>query len=86
MRQPEWFQIKGKEDMVCKLKKSIYGLKQSPRCLIQALDKYLKQMGFKQSTKNSSIYTLNSGGEVFIIAVFVDDFILRGESASMIQQ
>ena len=32
MKQPEGFATKGKEHLVCTLKKSIYGLKQSPRC------------------------------------------------------
>ena len=31
MQQPEGFEVKGKEDLVCKLKKSLYGLKQAPR-------------------------------------------------------
>ena len=31
MSQPEGFEVKGKEHMVCKLKKSLYGLKQAPR-------------------------------------------------------
>ena len=31
MEQPEGFAIPGKEKFVCKLKKSLYGLKQSPR-------------------------------------------------------
>ena len=31
MKQSERFEEKGKEDPVCKLKRSIYGLKQSPR-------------------------------------------------------
>jgi hypothetical protein len=31
MEQPKGFAIKGKKDLVCKLKRSIYGLKQSPR-------------------------------------------------------
>jgi ATP-binding cassette subfamily B (MDR/TAP) protein 1 len=29
--QPEWFIVSDKEDLVCKLKSSLYGLKQSPR-------------------------------------------------------
>ena len=39
MRQPEGFEVKGKEHLVCRLKKSIYGLKQSPRCWNTTLDK-----------------------------------------------
>ena len=31
MQQPEEFEVKGKENLVCKLKKSLYGLKQAPR-------------------------------------------------------
>ena len=31
MEQPEGFEVKGKENLVCRLKKSLYGLKQAPR-------------------------------------------------------
>ena len=31
MKQPEGFIVEGKKELVCKLKKSLYGLKQSPR-------------------------------------------------------
>ena len=37
MKQPEGFAAKGQEHLVCKLKRSIYGLKQSPRCWNSAL-------------------------------------------------
>ena len=50
MQQPRGFVFEGKENLVCKLKNSIYGLKQSPRCWNTALDKQLKEMGFVQST------------------------------------
>ena len=86
MKQPEGFEVEGKEHMVCKLKKSIYGLKQSPRCWNQALDEHLKQMGFVPSMNDPCIYTLNTGGEVFILAVYVDDIILGGKSPEKIQQ
>ena len=48
MKQPEGFQVKGKEHLVCKLNRSLYGLKQSPRCWNEALNSQLKEMHFKQ--------------------------------------
>lgn len=75
MRQPEGFVVKGKEDFVCKLKKSIYGLKQSPRCWNSALDNKLKSMGFVQTPSDPCLY-IGSEGELFIIAVYVDDILL----------
>ena len=86
MKQPEGFEVKGKEHIVCKLKKSIYGLKPSPRCWNQALDEYLKKMGFISSMNDPCIYTLISGGEIFILAVYVDDIIIAGKSTKRIQQ
>ena len=46
MKQPTGYERKGEEHLVCRLKKSIYGLKQSPRCWNTALDAHLKRMGF----------------------------------------
>ena len=79
MKQPEGYAVKGKEKLVCKLKKSLYGLKQSPRCWNETLDKHLKKMGFEQANSDPCIYTA-SGGELFLIAVYVDDIILAGGS------
>lgn len=45
MKQPEGFEAEGKENLVCRLKKSLYGLKQSPRYWNAALDTQLKKMG-----------------------------------------
>ena len=54
MKQPEGFVSQGQENLVCRLNKSIYGLKQSPRCWNQALDAQLKELGFKQSPNDPS--------------------------------
>ena len=77
-KQPEGFVSDGQEDLVCKLKRSIYGLKQSPRCWNSALDNKLKQMGFVQAKGDPCLY-LASEGEMFIIAVYVDDIVLAGK-------
>ena len=57
MKQPDGFLANGQEHLVCRLRKSLYGLKQSPRCRNQALDTQLNLMGFKQSTSDPCIYT-----------------------------
>ena len=79
MKQPEGFISKGQEHLVCKLKRSIYGLKQSPRCWNSTLDSYLKKMGFMQAVSDPCLY-IASEGELFIIGVYVDDIVLAGKS------
>ena len=65
MKQPEGFVEQGKEHLICRLNRSIYGLKQSPCCWNQALDSRLKELGFKQTAGDSCLYTcINSGGEI----------------------
>ena len=86
MTQPESFVIKGKEHLVCKLKRSLYGLKQSPRCWNSVLDSRLKLMGFKQANSDTCIYTAFAEGEMFIIAVYVDDIILAGKSDKKLKE
>ena len=49
MAQPEEFVIPGTEHKVCHLKKSLYGLKQSPRSWYQELSKHLVATGFQES-------------------------------------
>ena len=85
MQQPKGFVGKGEEHLVCKLKKSIYGLKQSPRCWNTALDKQLKEMGFVQSTSDPCIY-IDAGGDIFFIGVYVDDIILASRTLERVTE
>ena len=84
LRQPEGYAEKGKEHLVCRLNRSIYGLKQSPRCWNNTLDTYLKQLGFSQSSSDPCLYT-SMKGELFVIAVYVDDIVLACKSLKRIE-
>ena len=85
MKQPTDF-IKEGEHLVCKIKQSLYGLKQSPRCWNHILDKELKKMGFNQSTGDPFIYISKSGRETLIIGVYVDDIILAGRDLKQVDK
>ena len=79
-------QIKGFAKRGEELNKSIYGLKQSPRCWNTALDTHLKDMGFAQSTSDPYIYRSDEGGEIFYLGVYVDNIILAGCSEDRIKK
>ena len=85
MKQPEGFIKEGKEHLVCRLKHSLYGLKQSSRCWNFALDSQLKEMGYTQSISDPCIYTSTEGG-MSIIGVYVDDIVIAGESTEKVQE
>lgn len=62
LRQPPGFE---KGEQVCKLKKSLYGLKQAARVWNEVLHKVLIECGCNQSTDDPCLYTRSFEGEVF---------------------
>ena len=77
MQEPAGYVQPGKEKMVCKLKRSLYGLKQSPRCWNREFKEHMESANFKQSTADPCIFTKTEEyGEIIIVAVYVDDLII----------
>ena len=86
MQQPPGYVQSGKEELVCKLKKSIYGLKQSPRCWNEKFCEHMRALGFKESGADPCIFIReNEKKKLEIIAVYVDDLILIAETLEEIQ-
>ena len=56
MTQPDGYIVEGQEHMVCKLKKSIYGLKQASRAWNIKFDRAIKSFGFDQNIDEPCIY------------------------------
>ena len=71
---------------VCRLRKSIYGLKQSPRCWFSKLSKTLLDFGFTQSYEDYSLFSFIEGNICLHILVYVDDFIIAGNDISTIHR
>ena len=85
MKQPEGYVQPGKEQLVCKLKKSLYGLKQSPRCWYRALEEYMKSIGFTQTDADPCVF-VRTGSKLTIVAVYVDDLILITETVDEMKE
>ena len=85
MEQPEGYVKPGQEHLVCRLEKSIYGLKQSPRCWSKSFTEFMTKIGFTQSTSDPCVF-VRSGQELEILAVYVDDLILITESTERMNE
>jgi hypothetical protein len=83
IKQPEGFVVKGKEHLVCKLEKSIYGLKQSARTWNKTLHDKLKD-GFTQSGADQCLYTKQVGNHWIYLLIYVDDIIMESISEQLI--
>ena len=76
MCQPEGFVVEGKEELVCHLHRSLYGLKQSPRCPNKELSCHLFDSGFQQSITDQCVFFQWKDGHLNIVSIYVDDLIL----------
>jgi hypothetical protein len=84
MLQPEGFD--DGTNRVCKLKRSLYGLRQSPRCWNRRFVDYLNKLGFAQSNADSCLYVLHKDGHKLIVVLYVDDGIIAATHAEDCQK
>ena len=83
MVQPEGFITKGQEQKVCKLKRSIYGLKQAFRSWNIRFDEAVKTYGFEQNVDEPCVYNIKDNRVVFLI-LYVDDILLIGNNVELL--
>ncbi|CAM8953087.1 unnamed protein product [Rhodiola kirilowii] len=85
MSQPEGFIDKNKSDHVCLLKKSIYGLKQSPRQWNKKFDSCMINLGFIRSKYDTCLYLKRVKHEISLyVLLYVDDLLIISASMSAI--
>ena len=69
--------FKGHE--VCKLKKTLYGLKQSPRAWFGRFTEVMKKYGYRQSNSDHTLFHKKREGKITCLIIYVDDMILTGD-------
>ena len=77
MKQPEGFIEKGKGHLVCKLNRSIYGLKQASRSWNIRFNEVIQSYGFIQSLDESCVYKKCNGNVVVFLVLYVDDIFVN---------
>ena len=71
---------KSEDSVICKLKKSIYGLKQSPKAWFDKFSGSLRDMGYYQCYNDHALFIKRgTSGKVSILLVYVDDIIITGD-------
>ena len=82
--QPKGFKSKN-SNQVCKLQRSIYGLKQASRNWNIRFDEAIKEFGFSQNNDEPCVYKKTSGSAVIFLVLYVDDILLMGNDVSVLQ-
>ncbi|XP_062088714.1 uncharacterized mitochondrial protein AtMg00810-like [Humulus lupulus] len=84
MTQPPGFVNPAAPTHVCKLAKSLYGLKQSPRAWFLKLTTTLLDWDFQASKADCSMFMYRSGAIMLIVLIYVDDIIITGSTSAVI--
>ena len=84
MQQPKGFKAKGKEHMVCKLQRSIYGLKQASRSWNIRFDQAITSFVFEKSPDEPCVYKRIQAQKVVFLVLYVDDILLIGNDKQVL--
>lgn len=84
--QPEGYFIPGRETEVCKLNKSLYGIRQASRIWNLKLNSVLIEAGLRQSNADPCVFFRIDNDETVIVAVWVDDGIIAGNRMATIDK
>ena len=85
MEQPPGLVAQGEDGLVCKLKKSLYGLKQSPRAWFGRFSSAVGTFGLTQCAVDHSVFFRSVAGKRIWLLVYVDDIIITGDDVIGIQ-
>src|SRR3954471_5357450 len=83
--QPEGFVDPNNAEKVCKLLKSIYGLKQASQSWNIRFNEVVKEFGFIKNEQEPCVYKKESGRALVFRILYVDDILLIGNGIPMLE-
>nr|GEU29048.1 Gag-Pol polyprotein [Tanacetum cinerariifolium] len=87
MLQQEGSKQKGKENLVCRLNKSMYSLKQASRCWYKRFDSFIRSLEYNRLHADPCAYFKRYGNDDFIILMlYVDDMLVAGPNKDRINK
>jgi hypothetical protein len=84
--QPTGFTDPAHPDLVCRLRNSLYGLKQTPRAWYSRFATYLTTMGFIEAKSDTSLFIFRRGSYTVYLLLYVDDIILTASSTELLRR
>jgi hypothetical protein len=84
-QQPSGFEDPSNPNLVCLLKKSLYGLKKAPRAWFQRFATFIQTIGFSPSKSDTSLFIFQSSSHTAYLLLYIDDIVLTASSDSFLK-
>ena len=86
MDLPPGYGTSTKVKVVCRLRKSLYGLKQSPRAWFGRFTTFMRRIGYRQSNSDHTLFLKHQKGKVTALIIYVDDMVVTGNDLEDIKK
>jgi hypothetical protein len=83
--QPPGYEDMSHPNYVCRLRKTLYKLKQALRTWHDKIVEYLVTIGFRMLDANHSLYVHKSDEGIVVIIIYVDDLIVGGDNENEVE-
>lgn len=84
IKQPMRFVDLQYSSHVCKLQRSLHGLKQAPRAWFQCFSDHLDNLGFVSSLADSSLFIYRHGKRLINLLIYVDDILITENNSTCV--
>jgi hypothetical protein len=84
--QPTGFTDPAHPDLVCRLHKSLYGVKQAPQAWYSQFATYLTTLGFIEAKSDTSQFIFRRGSDTVYLLLYIDDIIMTVSSTELLHR